>query len=351
MSKIFCKKNKKRIFAVSLSFLLIIVAIGIYSYYKIYGSNVNIPENKESVFFYIKTGSDYNTVMKDIEEAGFLKDFLSFKILTEITNYSNKIKPGKYQIKNGMSNKELLDMLIIGKQVPIKLTFNNIRTKEQLISRISHQIEADSLSLAKTFEKKELYESWGFDSINIIAMFIPNTYELYWNTSATQFFERMHKEYQEFWNSERLRKAEDMGLTPIEVTILASIVAMETKKTDEMSCIAGVYINRLKKGIPLQADPTIVYANGDFSINRVLRKHLEIDSPYNTYKYKGLPPGPICLPEPVVVDKTLDYEKHDYLYFCAKYDFSGYHIFAKTPVEHSRNAARYHSALNKRKIK
>jgi len=251
-----------------------------------------------------------------------------------------------------MNNNQLIDMLRMGKQVPVKLIFNNnIRTKKELIDIVTKKLEVDSLSLYQTFENNSLYEPWGFNSHNILCMFIPNTYEFYWNTNSVSFFERMYKEYKKFWNIQRLEKAKKANLSPIEITILASIVLQETKKIDEMPKIAGVYINRLKKDMPLQADPTVVYAIGDFSIKRVLKKHLEIDSPYNTYKYKGLPPGPICLPDPVTIDKTLDYEQHNYLFFCAKEDFSGYHNFAETIAQHQQNALKYKIALNKKNIK
>ncbi|OQA02251.1 MAG: putative aminodeoxychorismate lyase [Bacteroidetes bacterium ADurb.Bin408] len=182
-------------------------------------------------------------------------------------------------------------------------------------------------------------------------MFLPNTYEFYWNTSAEQFMERMHKEYIKFWNAERVDKASAMSLSTADVSILASIVKSETNKADEMSRIAGVYINRLNRGMPLQADPTVIYAWGDFTIKRLLLKHLDIDSPYNTYKNTGLPPGPITLPEGHVIDKVLDYEKHNYLYFCAKEDLSGYHVFANNYNDHQANARRYQKALNKLNIR
>lgn len=347
------KRTKKLIIFFSIIILIILGSgiSGLYIYNKIYKPNVFLNNNLKEVYLFIKTGSNYNTVLKQIEEMNILKDINSFNILAEQKKYHQNVKAGRYRLTNGMSNNELINMLRSGQQSPIRLTFNNIRLKEQLISRISNQIEADSLSLSETFSNSEVYEKWGFNSANVMTMFLPNTYEFYWNTSAIEFFERMNKEFLKFWNKERLNKAKQLNLSPIEVTILASIVYQETKKVDEMSKVAGVYINRLNKNMLLQADPTVVFAIGDFSINRVLTRYLEIDSPYNTYKYGGLPPGPICLPDIVAIDKTLNYEQHDYLFFCAKDDFSGYHAFAKTHAQHIQNAARYQATLNKNNIK
>ena len=231
------------------------------------------------------------------------------------------------------------------------MVFNNIRTKEQFAGRISNQIETDSLSIINLLNNNSFLEKYELNSQNVMVMFIPNTYELYWNTSAEKLFERMNHEYKKFWNEERTDKAAAVGLTTVEISILASIVQSETNKKDEMARIAGTYINRLNKGMLLQADPTVVYALGDFTIKRLLSKHLEIDSPYNTYKYTGLPPGPITIPDATTIDKVLNYEKHDYLFFCAREDLSGYHAFAKTLAEHSANAKKYQKALDKMNIR
>ncbi|MFW5793180.1 MAG: endolytic transglycosylase MltG, partial [Bacteroidota bacterium] len=215
---------------------------------------------------------------------------------------------------------------------------------------IAKRIEADSLSIINILNNDEVMKKYDLNSENASLMFIPNTYEVYWNTSAEELLNRMHSEYKKFWNEERLQKASNMNMTPQQVGVLASIVQQETNYLDEMDRIAGVYINRINMGMPLQADPTIVFAHGDFTINRVLKTHLEINSPYNTYINKGLPPGPISLPSPQAIDRVLNYEKHDYLYFCAKEDFSGYHAFAKTLQQHLINARRYQQELNYQKI-
>ena len=235
-------------------------------------------------------------------------------------------------------------------QIPVKVTFNHLRTKEQLAGKISTQIEADSIAIINQLSDTTFLIETGLNNDNVSCLFIPNTYEFYWNTSATEFLNKMQKEYDKFWNNERLKKAATIGLTKFEVSALASIVEMESYKKEERPIIARLYLNRLKKGMKLQSDPTIIFAVGDFTIRRVLTKDLKIDSPYNTYLHKGLPPGPICLPSINAIDAVLNASKNDYLFMCAREDFSGYHNFAKTSKEHSKNARKYRRALNKRKI-
>jgi len=262
-------------------------------------------------------------------------------------NYPNHIKPGKYLLKNGMSNRELLTMLRAGKQIPVRVIFHNIRFKTELVSDISKQIEADSSKLLHLLNDDIFLSKYGFNSRTAMAMFIPNTYELYWNTQSETFLERMYKEYKHFWNDAKVQKAESIKLTPVEVSTLASIIEEETQKNDEKKTMAGVYINRLRKGMSLQADPTVRFAYGDFTIKRILDKYKSVDSPYNTYKYAGLPPGPICIPSISSLDAVLNYQRSEYLYFCAKEDFSGYHNFARTLVQHNINAAKYQKALTR----
>jgi UPF0755 protein len=249
-----------------------------------------------------------------------------------------------------MSNNELINMLRSGRQEPVSLTFNNLRTEKQLAKRLDSQLEMDSKSIMEFFNSDSVAKAYGFDKYTLKCLFIPNTYEVYWNISVKDLFDRMQKEYNDFWSNKRVRHAESLGMSKAEIITLASVVNEETRKDDEKKRIAGVYVNRLEKGMRLQADPTVVYAVGNFSIQRVLKKHYRIDSPFNTYKYGGLPPGPICFPEISSIDAVLNYEKHNYLYFCAKPDFSGYHNFAKTLKQHNRNAELYRRELNKRKI-
>jgi len=340
----------KPIIKIILSFIAIfIIAISftIYSYYqKIYSPNVSL-NGKQNAYFYIPTGS----TMEDVSELLYSKNYIinrgSFEWVAEKKNYRNKIKPGKYFLTDKLSNNDLVDLLRSGKQQICKVVFNYARTKEELAGKLAENIEADSLDILSLLKNKSVAQKYGFDLNTIITMFIPNTYEFYWSTSADKIFARMAKEYKKFWNVKRKAKAKKIHLSQSEVSSLASIVESETKDVAEKPIVAGVYINRLKKGMKLEADPTVIYALGDFSIKRVLKKHLSIDSPYNTYKYAGLPPGPICLPTISSIDAVLNYKKHKYIFFCAKEDFSGRHNFAKSYFEHLRNARKYQKALRK----
>ena len=294
---------------------------------------------------------DKNTSF-DILETQLMKDqvlvnYKAFDWVSKKKDFKDNVKPGRYVLKANMNTNTLINKLRIGAQDPVDVVFNNVRLKEELAGKVSKYIWADSLSVLNLFSDEDHIDSLGFNTETYRTMFIPNTYEMYWTTSADEFAVRMHKEYNRFWNEERKQKAVQMNLTLSEVSILASIVQQETIKDEELPKVAGLYVNRLKKGMYLQADPTVKYAVGDFSIKRVLNKHLKIDSPYNTYKNAGLPPGPICFPSIKTIDAVLNYEHHNYLYMCAKEDFSGYHSFAATITQHNRNAARYREALNK----
>jgi UPF0755 protein len=250
-----------------------------------------------------------------------------------------------------MSNNKLVNMLRAGKQVPVKLVFNNIRLKEQFAGKIGKQIEADSIQLLSLLNDQQTAAKYNFTKENFLCMFIPNTYEMYWNTSPERFIEKMNRQYNEFWTNERKLVAEGIGLKPEEVIILAAIVEQETIKDDEKPTVAGVYINRLKKGMPLEADPTLKYALGDFSIQRILNKDKLVNSPYNTYLNTGLPPGPICMPSVSSINAVLNYQHHQYIFFCAKEDRSGYHNFARTLDQHMNNARAYQRALDKINIR
>lgn len=329
---------------------IIIAGSGIigYKYYKlIFKVNVDLGD-KKSMFFYIPTGSCFSDVKTLLVSKNILIDEAYFEWLSEKKGYTTSVKPGRYLLLNHMTNNALINMLRSGRQEPVKLTFNNIRTKQELARKAGSLLEADSASICEYLnDNSKIKEKYGLTRDEIMCVFIPNTYEIFWNTSASEFVDRMFEEYNKFWNDKRIAKASAMGLDPVKVTILASIVYQETKEIDEVPKIAGVYMNRLKADMLLQACPTAIFAVGDFTIKRVLKQHTEFESPYNTYIHKGLPPGPICLPPPEVIDKTLDYEKTDYLFFSAKEDFSGYHNFAKTNAQHEQNAARYKEALNK----
>ncbi|RIJ48053.1 endolytic transglycosylase MltG [Maribellus luteus] len=298
----------------------------------------------------IRENQDFEEVYKELEKAAVLNDNKAFKWVCDKKSYPSNVKPGRYQLKANMTTNALVNKLRSGNQDPVDVTFNNVRIKEDLAGKVSKYLWADSLSILQLFSNEQEIRERGFDAETYRTMFIPNTYEMYWTTDAEEFGTRMYREYERFWNEDRKNKAKALELNPVQVSILASVVESETAKADELKRVAGLYINRLRRNIPLQADPTIKYAVGDFSLRRILNKHLEIDSPYNTYKYTGLPPGPICFPSVISIDAVLNYEKHDFIYMCAKEDFSGYHNFAKTLAQHNRNAAKYRAALDKNRI-
>ncbi len=345
--------TKKVLLKFSSTFILFVALFaffkGVSIYNRVYKANIKTPDKKPAYIF-IPTGSDFNKVNNILEEKLTIINKESFLWVCNKKNYPNKIKPGKYKIRNNINNNELVNMLRAGWQEPVMVTFNNVRLPHELAQRISKQIEASDSSILQILNDNNIHEKYNFTKETFPAMFIPNTYEFFWNTSAEEFIERMHKEYLGFWNESRLEKAKEIGLSAIQVSVLASIVDQETHKNDEKARIAGLYLNRLNRNIRLHADPTIKFAIGDFGIKRVLRKHLQINSPYNTYRNDGLPPGPICYPSIKGIDAVLNYENHNYLYMCAKEDFSGYHNFATNLREHNENAARYRRALNKRKI-
>lgn len=337
------RKQKKSHSGLLFIILIIGVVVVVYfarNYLYISKPIIKTADGKD-VSLYIPTGSDYKYVKNELTSLNVLISKNAFDWLAKRSHYDENVHPGRYVLTDGMTNQQLVNMLRMGYQTPVKVVFNNMRTVEQLAGRISEQIEADSTSIIE-----EIYNNEEVDATT----FIPNTYEFYWNTDAEDFVEKMISEHERFWNETRLNKAKSLKLSPKQVSILASIVDKETRKVSEMPRIAGVYINRLNRRWPLQADPTLVFAHGDYNIRRVLDVHKKIESPYNTYKYAGLPPGPICIPSIAAIDAVLNAEKHNYFYFCAKDDLSGYHVFASNINEHNRNAERYRKALNKNKI-
>ena len=340
--------NKKRIYIILIVCLVLMLGTATNFSLKLFRSNTN--KQFDQGYLYIPTGSNLDDVVAIIKAQQILNNTESFKWVASKMNFKN-IKPGKYKITKGLSNIELVRLLRSGKQEPIKLTFQNIRLKTDFAGYIGKNFEIDSLAFLNMLDSIDLVRQYGFDEETIFCMFIPNTYELYWNTSKEKFFERMQKEYVKFWHTERLAQAKAIGLSPVQVSILASIVDQEALLNREMVRIAGVYMNRLNRGIKLEADPTVIFANGDFTVKRVLYKLLQKDSPYNTYKYIGLPPGPICMPSVAAIDAVLHFEKHNYIYFCAKEDFSGLHNFASNVTEHQMNARKFQQALNNRGIK
>ena len=334
--------------------VVVVTAASVYGYIQyrnIFAANTNF--DKKEIYVNIPTDSDFDKVVAIMTPV--VKDIERFKMVAEKKSYIHNVKSGRFLIKSGMNSNEIINRL--RQNVPVDLAFNNQERLEDFAGRISTQIEADSLSLLNAFRDKKFLEENGFTEQNVLSMFVPNSYEFFWNINAEKFRDRMAKEYRKFWTPERIAKAEKLHLTPIQVSILASIVHKETVKKDERPRVAGVYLNRLERGMKLEADPTVIYAvkkaSGDFNrvIKRVLYKDLETDSPYNTYKYEGLPPGPIAMPDITALDAVLNPEKHNYIYFCASVTNFGYHEFAVTPAQHEVNRQKYVAWVNSQGIK
>ena len=329
-------------------FTMMLSSFAYYAYQIVYTPNLLI--GKDDRLFAIPKGSTFKHVRNRLYDEGFLNDVVSFSFLSKLKSYDEEVKAGMYLLKNDMTNMEAINLLRSGAETPVKLTFSNGRLLSQLPEILTRHLEIDSTAMAEFLLHDTTAAYYGFIKQTFISMFIPNTYEVYWTSSPQAILDRMKQEYDHFWTDTRLQRAESLNMSKEEISTLASIVQAETNKMDEASAIAGVYINRLKRRIPLQADPTLVYAIGDFSIRRILNRDKNFDSPYNTYKNSGLPPGPINMPRIQALEAVLDYEDHRYLYFCAKDDFSGYHVFAKTLSEHNVNARKFQRALNRERI-
>lgn len=339
------KKRYKIIFSILISILIIMVV----AFFVIRNTVFKPFEIEKTEYLYIDKQTSYENVVEQLKKIGLPSEKF-FRLLSERMNYGDKLKTGRYAVKKGATMPEIIRDLRSGRQASLNITFNNIRTKENLAGRLSNQLMMDSLELLDALRDEVKTRELGFDDATIVCMFIPNTYEVYWDTGVDNFLNRMKTEYNRFWNDNRTRKAESVGLSPVQVSILASIVEEEATYSDEYATVAGLYLNRLKKGMRLEADPTVKFAIGDFSIRRILFRHLEIESPYNTYRNTGLPPGPIRIPSIKAIDATLSPEENNYLFMCAKDDLSGRHNFSVTHAEHARNAARYQRALNERRI-
>ncbi len=311
----------------------------------------NFQVDKKPFALLIPKGASYETVLDTLEKHKLIRDELSFRFLAKVFNYPARVKPGRYLIYETTGNWEIIRKLRNGSQDALKITISNIRLKEDLAGKLGRQLAYDSASIYHLLDSASIVEPLGFTKETIPCLFIPDTYEVFWTTSFDDFLAKMKKSHDRFWTDKRIQEAKALGLSPIEVGILASIVYGESKESAEQSRIAGVYWNRLQVQMPLQADPTIVFAWKDFTIKRVTGRYTAINSPYNTYRLVGLPPGPISIPDPKVMDKVLHLEKHEYLYFCAKEDFSGFHNFAVTYAQHLKNAAKYQKALDEHQIK
>lgn len=346
------ESNLKIIIGLIVALLCAIGTVLSYNYYRTFYAD-NTGFNESELYFYVTTGSDFFTLKKQITT--HLKDSTTFLKASEKKNFVNDVKPGKYVIKKGFSNLDIINSFKFN-NIPVKVTFNNIQRLEDFASKISNLIEPDSLSLMKSFLETDFLLSNQLTRESVFAIFIPDTYEFYWNSSPDFFRDRMFKYFNSYWNSERLRKAKLLNLSPVEVSVLASIVQRETPMVDERPTISGVYYNRILKNMKLQADPTVIYTikqkkGFDTKIRRVLYKDLRLDSPYNTYKYRGLPPGPIYMADISSLESVLNLETHEYLFFVADVSRPGYHMFAKNLYQHNRNKRQYTNWLRKNKIK
>ena len=336
--------KKRKIFAVFLVvFTVLLTTFSFYGYQIVRTPNILVDKNDRILL--IPEGSDFSGVRDTLFKYNYVQDMVSFSFIAKLMGYDVSVKPGRYRLNKNMSNVAAIRLLRAGIQEPTYITFNIVRLKEDLATRITQNIEMTPVDFLFTLDRYGKENKKGFDENTVLCQFIPNTYEVYWNISPDALIRRMEEKYERFWNETRTGKAAALDLTPVEVSILASIVQAEARNIDEGPVISGLYLNRLRKNMYLQADPTLVYASGDFTLKRVLNVHRQINSPYNTYKYKGLPPGPINLPEIWAIDAVLDYQQHNYIYMCAKEDFSGYHNFATNLRDHNRNAERYQRAL------
>ncbi len=326
--------------------LVLATLLAMVSYVVFFKSNVSQPK---TVYIYVPSQAKYSQIEQILDTILINKG--TFGQVSRLLQYPKLIKAGKYKIMPSMGNWALVRLLRSGNQTPVRLSFVKFRMLNDAVIYCSKKMEFSEQELQLAIDSNVFLNQNQLTQQAAIALFVPNTYEFYWNMRADKFVEKMVKQYLNFWTQDRRDKAAKMNLTAQQITIVASIVEEETNKADEKARVAGVYLNRLALNMKLQADPTVKYAVGDFTLRRILNIHLAYDSPYNTYFYEGLPPAPICTPSVVSLEATLNAETHDYLFFCAKEDFSGYHNFAKTFAEHNLNAQRYQSELNKRKIK
>lgn len=339
--------TKKKILIPFIIFSTVLTTSSVYIYQMLYAPNFLI--NQPEKFIIIKEETKFDQLRNKLIEDTLLNDVISFSVLSKLMDYNDNIKIGAYRVKTNMSNYNMISMLRSGNQTPINITFSYARKIDDLAEKITEKLMISNEDLMKYLvENMDKYK--GFNEMDIISVFLPDTYEVYWNISPKNLVDKMYSEYKKFWDADRMRKLENINLNQKEAIILASIVASETRMIDEADRIAGVYMNRLNKNMRLQADPTLVFAANDFTIRRVLNKHKKIKSPYNTYIHKGLPPGPIRLTPKNYIDAVLNYEKHNYIFFCAKEDFSGYHSFATNLGDHNKNARKFQRALNERKI-
>ena len=329
--------------------VLLFGALAVFAFVYYFKSD-NINGDVSKVVF-IHSDADFEDVLHILQDSNVLNNVATFKAVAGFMKYPGLIKPGKYVLNPGMNNREILTKLRSGNQDPQKITINNIRMISDLAGKAAKYIESDSVTMLNYFKNPETAAMYGFTQDDFLTMFIPNTYEMFWTTTPEAFVKRMKKEYDAFWTERRKARIAENNLSPADAYIVASIVEKESNYSPEKPAIAGVYLNRLRSGERLQADPTVVYALGDFTLQRVLYKHLTTDSPYNTYMYAGLPPGPICMPSMSSLEAVIDAENHNYKFFCARPDNSGIHVFAETYQEHLKNADNFSKWLNSLNIK
>ena len=327
---------------------LLLAGVGLYMYSLLFGSPFQI---SETAYVYIDTDDTADSIRSKVQAAGQAETMKGYDLMAQLKNYGDRHRTGRYAIKPGANMFDLVRQLNNGIQTPVNLVIPSVRTVARMTGAITRKLMMDSLSLSQILGDSSRMKELGYTKATLPCLFIPNTYEVYWDVTPEKMVERLQKEHDKFWNNDRKKKAKEAGFTTEQIVTLASIVESETNYGPEKSAVAGLYINRLHQGMKLQSDPTVKFALQKFELRRILFEHLNYDSPYNTYKYEGLPPGPICIPTPAGIDAVLNYEHHNYLYMCAKEDFSGSHNFAVGYAEHMQNAHKYQQALNQRGIK
>lgn len=338
-------KNRKRLKWILLGIVCAGFTLAVYIAYSIFGPNT-ASFKEDHKFFYVHTGSIYGDVLRDIQQQGIIRHEKSFDYVARLLHYPDHVLAGKYKIDAGMSNFAIVRLLRSGQQTPVRVVINKERTKSGLAALLDRYLEPDSAAFMALLNNETYLDQYKLDTNTAMCAVIPNTYQFFWNTSAKNAFKRLKKERDKFWTPEREAEADSLGLTPNQVYILASIVEEETNKNSEKPLIASVYLNRLRAGMLLAADPTVKFAVGNFALHRITNKQTSFQSPYNTYQNTGLPPGPICTPSIKTIDAVLNAAESHYYYFCAKADFSGYHVFATNFNDHLKNARAYQKALD-----
>lgn len=338
--------SNRTLFVITIFLILILTSLSM-GYYGLYAPNTKVED--EGIIF-IQKGDSIQDIANLLKTKKYISDTWTFKMISNLKKYSQNIKPGRYKIENAISFNKLVNKLRIGEQEPVDFTFNNIRSIKELSVIAYNKLNIDSNNIVKLSKDSAFLKSINFTKESLPVIFIPNTYKIYWNISARKFYSIMLREYHKFWNDKRLKLCKEIGLSPIEITTVASIVEEESNKLDEYNRIAGVYINRIKRNWALEADPTLKFIIKDFTVKRILNKYKKIDSPYNTYKYASIPPGPIRITSIQAIESVLHFEAHNYFFFCAKEDFSGYHNFSTTLRQHNIYALKYRRALNNEKI-